>query len=152
MYLHLGYPVWWVLGSRRQPFPVTVQNINLILSFGAGARSRTRLQSPGTQTQQHEDKGRRNGPTFRHFKWLPTGRLRSYVANSLNWHVNSYKITIKLLLRLDISQTNTYIRFKVPLFQAVFIRHAWGIAADFSPFFPVPGIPSAPIWTPSRSC
>lgn len=68
VYLHLRYPVWWVQGSRRHPFPVAVQNVDLILSFDTRARSRTRLKSPSTQTEQREDKGRKNGPTFRHFK------------------------------------------------------------------------------------
>lgn len=84
--LRLRYLRWWVQVSRWQLFPVTVQNMDLILSYWTRTRSRARLESPDIQTQQHEDKGRRNGPTFRHFKWL-THWLCSYVANSLNWPV-----------------------------------------------------------------
>lgn len=106
LYLHLCYPVRWVQGSCGQLFPVAVQNMNLILPFWTRARRRTSAKSPGTQTQQHEDKGRRNGPTFRHFKWLPS---ESYVANSLNWHVYACKKKHYQIVPAIWYQSNGYI-------------------------------------------
>lgn len=80
-YLHVSYPVRGLQGSRQQPFLVAVQNADPIPSFRTRTRSGTGLESPSSQSEQHEDKGRKNGPTFRHFKGLSVdGYLAAWLS------------------------------------------------------------------------
>ena len=101
-HLHLCCPLFWVQRSRRQPLPVTVQDPGPVWPRGTRARSRTSLEGPGSQAEQHEDQGRGNGPTLRHFKRLPAG---GYVANSLKWHVLRSQDRRRTLLVVSVSAT-----------------------------------------------
>lgn len=76
--LHSGRPVRRVQG-RRQPLPVAVQKLGLVLPSGAGAGCRTGLRGPGAPTEQQEGEDRRDGPARRHFNSPTDG----YVANAL---------------------------------------------------------------------